>query len=77
LTTAYYLQQGFDARKIAQARGIGVGVVWSHLWALKKITGCSNLADTITVLTPVIEARADELCVDGRRAVKRPCIPVG
>ncbi len=67
LTTAYYLQQGFKAREIAEARGIGVGVVWSHRWALKKITGCGNLADTITALTPVIEARIDELYIDGGR----------
>lgn len=64
LTTAYYLQQGMNAREIAQARGIGVGVVWSHTWALKKLTRCSSLADTITALTPVIEARIDELDVN-------------
>lgn len=66
LTTAYYTQQGMSAREIAHARGIGIGVVWSHMWALKKITGCTSVADTITALTPVIEGRSDEFYINAR-----------
>lgn len=67
LTTAYYLQQGLTVKEIAVARGITAGRVAAQVSQLRRLTGVKDLALVLEKLAPVLDARADELHIDGRQ----------
>lgn len=70
LTTAYYLRQGLSIREIASARGITAEAVATQVSALRRITGVKAIQAVNEALAPVIDARADELYVAGRKPPK-------
>lgn len=66
LTTAHHLQQGLSIREIAAVRNLAVGLVASQVSVLRRMTGCKEVVAVVDALAPVIEARTDELHMNGR-----------
>lgn len=67
LTTAHYLRQGQSIRQIADLRHICTGTVAAQVSVLRRVTGMQDVSAVVAVLTAVLDARADEMYVDGRK----------